>query len=107
MESLKEELNKKESQLMKQVKKFELKLLQENNLKIETLSVKASFKIFENSQMIKSNRKIQTKEIGKFHILNLHNINKNYTESVNLEIIVQKLCKYLKSNIKQEPFLNF
>jgi hypothetical protein len=43
IESLKEELNKKEIQLMKLVKKFELQLLQENNLKMETLSVKASF----------------------------------------------------------------
>ncbi len=78
------------------MKKFELKLLQENNLKMETLSVKASFKIFENSQTIICHRKIQTKEIGNIYILNLQNKNKDYTESVNLEIMVQKLCKYLK-----------
>jgi hypothetical protein len=83
---------------MNQVKKFELKLLQENNLKMETLSVKASFKITENLPRIiytTYSREIYSKEIGTLCGFYWE----KYFDSCvyNLEILVQKLCKYLKS----------
>ncbi len=77
---------------MNKVNKFELKLIRENNMKKETLSIRASFKIFENSLTIIRNRKIQSNQIGFFYNLNLP-----YKIWGNLEILVQELCKYLKS----------
>jgi hypothetical protein len=97
IESLKEELNKKERQLINQVKKYELKLIRENSLNKEKLSIRASFKILRNDQSTDDDRHIKSHQIGTIYDLNLQNEIIDCTESENLEILIQKLCKNLKS----------
>ena len=70
--------------------KFEFKLIRENKIKKETLSIKASFKILENCQTIKSNRKIQKEEIETIYHFYLRKKNNDYSESENIEILVQE-----------------
>jgi hypothetical protein len=74
---------------MNQVKTFEVKLLRENNINKEKLSIKASFKILGNDQRMSYNIKLY--QIGIMYNPNLQNENEDYTENL------PKLCKYLKS----------
>ncbi len=96
IESLEEELNKKEDQLINQVKKFELELIQESKLNKEKLSIRASFKILGNDQSTNDDHFIKSHQIGTIYDLNLQNEISDCTESENLEVLIQKLCKNLK-----------
>jgi hypothetical protein len=66
-----------------------VKLLRENNINKEKLSIKASFKILGNDQRVIYNIKLY--HIGIMYNPNLQNENEDYTENL------PKLCKYLKS----------
>ena len=71
------------------MKTFEVKLLRENNINKEKLSIKASFKILGNDQRMSYNIKLY--QIGIMYNPNLQNENEDYTENL------PKLSKYLKS----------
>jgi hypothetical protein len=75
------------------VKKFELKLIQANSHNKEKSSIRASYKILENCLNGNDNRKIKSKQIGTILYLKYKYI---YLPK-NIEILVQELCKNLKS----------
>ncbi len=81
------------------MKKYELKLIRENNLNKEKLSIRASYKILGNDQSTNDDGYIKSHQIGIIYDLNLLNEINDCTESENLEILIQKLCKNLKSYV--------
>jgi hypothetical protein len=88
--------------LMNQVKKYELKLIRKNKLPEEKLSIRASFKVSKNGQRMSYDRKLN--QIG--FIYNSKQLQLYFFEIENLELLVQKLCKYLKSTNDNRKILS-